>query len=109
MADFDNFDVEIQDEKGVNPEHFNGSVATAGTPVTITPSSGKITSIIVYNPRKGPNANGVNDVLLVNIDGTTTEISIPRGESLEVDTYIDDFTIDTNVNGTNYEVIILHD
>jgi hypothetical protein len=106
---FKDFDVEIQDEVGVIPEHFNGSVAIAGTPVTITPSSGKITTIKVYNPRKGTNANGLNDVLLVSYDGGTTYISVPRGEVEELNTYLDNFKIDANNNGVNYEVVITHD
>jgi hypothetical protein len=109
MADFNDFSIETQDEKGVIPENINGTVVTAGTPVTISPSSGKITSLTVYNPRRGPNSNNNNDVLLISVDSSGTKISLPRGEDFSLDTYIDSFEIDANNNNTNFEVVILHD
>lgn len=108
--EFKDFDIETQDERGNIPEHFNGSVATAGSPVTITPSSGKITSFVVDNPDKGTNANDRTDLLLVSLDGGTTFKTVKRGTSLSGESlYLDDLRIDSNANSTNYEIIITHD
>ena len=106
---FDDFDIEIQDQRGNTPEQINGSVTTAGVPVTITPSSGKITSIEVVNPNKGPNANSSADLLYVSFDGTTYA-TINRGgyKALE-GVYLDSIKIDSNNNGVKYEIILTHD
>lgn len=109
MSTFSDFSLEIQNKFDAEPEHFNGSVATAGVPVTITPSNGRnIQSVSVLNPRKGTNANGIDDVLLVSVDGGTNYISLARGDSLSVDANIlSGVRIDTNTNGTNYEVLVI--
>ena len=103
----DDFDVEVQDEKQSNPEHINGNVATAGSSQTITPSSGnKIQLAYIKNPNKGPNANGFQDVLLVSIDGSTNYTVISRGEYTFFPGVFDSIKIDTNNDGTKYEIII---
>lgn len=107
---FNDFDLEIQDKKGNISQQFNGSVATAGVPVTITPASGRITSFLVDNPDKGTNANDKNDLLLVSLDSGVTYKTVKRGTSLSASSvYLIDIRIDTNSNGTNYEIIITHD
>lgn len=109
MSTFSDFDVEVQNTRDRNVEQFNGSVTTAGVPVTITPSTGTITGVIVSNPTRGPNANGSTDVVLVSIDGTNY-MALSRGESLNVDDiYVTSIKIDANNNGTNYETVILRD
>jgi hypothetical protein len=91
-------------------EHQNGSVTTAGTPVTITPASGNIRAIIVQNPSEGANANVVGEALLISQDGGTTYFSIPFGGFYTVsETNLASVKIDTNVNGTNYEILLEHD
>lgn len=103
----DDFDVEIQDEKQSAPEHFNGDVATAGTPVVITPTSGNIVQLVlVKNPNKGPNKNNPNDVLLVSIDGGTTYVSISRGEYSYFPGVFTDLKIDATANGAKYETVV---
>lgn len=110
MANFNDFDIETQNERGNTVEQFNGSVTTAGSPVTITPASGKITSLIIENPSKGVNANGNNDLLLVSFDGGTTFKTVVRSTNISLsNVYLDDIRIDSNNNNTNYEVIITHD
>jgi len=110
MVDFKDFDIEVQDQRGNIPEHFNGSVTTAGSPVTITPTSGKIVAAEVFNPNRGSSANGFDDNLLVSFDGGSTFRTVPRGGTLSIESvYLDDFQIDANNNGTNYEVILTHD
>jgi hypothetical protein len=107
MGNFSDFDIEIQDIKDSSPEHFNGTVTTAGTPVTITPSSGKIIQLVlINNPNRGPNANTINQVLLVNIDGGSYKFSVPRGSSFYIPGIFSSFKIDSNLNSTKYEVIL---
>jgi len=107
MADFGDFDLEIQDERQSDPEQFEGSVITAGSPVTITPTNGNtIQKAIVISPKRGPSANGFNDVLKINIDGSTKFIHIARGESLELPGVFASLKIDSLTNGVNYEIIV---
>lgn len=103
----DDFDLEVQDIRDTDPEHFNGSVTTAGTPVSITPTNAKpIQLALVSNPKKGPNANATNDVLLVNIDGTTVEMALARGEKVYFPGIFNTLSVDSNNNSVNYEVIV---
>lgn len=104
---FKDFDVEIQDDKENSPEHFNGSVATAGSPVSLSlTSTNPISHAFILNPSKGTNANAINDVLLLNVDNGTTFITIARGESISLPVNGSSIKIDTNNNGTNYEAIL---
>ena len=109
MSTFDDFDLEVQNKFDAEPEHFNGSVATAGSPVTITPTNGRDTqTATVLNPRRGPNANSISDVLLVSFDGGTTYISLGRGDSIKINANITaGVKIDANNDGTNYEVVVV--
>jgi hypothetical protein len=98
---------ELLDEKQSRPEHINGTVTTAGTPVSLTPSTGEpIELILVRNPSKGPNANSSNIVLLINIDGTSTYISLNRGETVYIPGLFSSAKIDSNTNGAKFEVIV---
>lgn len=103
---FRDFNLEVDDNLNNQPEHFNGSVATAGSPVTITLTSGNdISNIFLINPSAGPNANGVNDLLYLNIDGGATYITLARGDSVSLPVNRVNIKIDTNINATNYELI----
>lgn len=105
--DFDDFDLEVQDEKDSDPEHFDSSVTTAGSPDTLTPASTKPVQLAyVKNPGKGPKQNGGNDVLLVTIDGSVKTTTIERGAAAYFPGIFTSLVIDTNNNGTNYEVIL---
>jgi len=108
MGNFNDFDVEIQDIKDSTSEQFSGSVTTAGSSITITPSSAKpIQLVLIQNPNKGPNANSnQNAVLLVNTDGGSYKFTIARGTGFYIPGIFTSFTIDTNINGTKYEVIL---
>ena len=91
----------------MTPYHVNGVVATAGVPVTLTaPSSNKIQQIFVQNPSRGVNANGTNDVLYINIDGTSTYIALARGESVALTGDTASIKIDSSINGVKYEAIL---
>jgi hypothetical protein len=108
MANFTDFDLEVENNKEAAPEHFNGTVATAGVPVTITPTNGNpISSAIIINQNKGPNANDINDLLYVNFTAGSTYTTIQRGGNLVISGSFTSIKIDTNVNGTKYEVIVV--
>jgi len=104
---FRDFNLETDDKLNSSPEHFNGTVTTAGSPVTLSlTSTNDITYAFILNPSKGPNANSTNDVLLVNIDGTATYTTLARGESISLPVNNASIKIDTTTNGTKYEVIL---
>ena len=106
MSDFKDFDVEVQNFRDSTPEQFNGTVTTAGSPNTITPTSTKpITKAFIQNPSKGTNANSILDVLYYSIDGTSYA-SLTRGESITLPGIFNSILIDTNNNNTNYEIIV---
>lgn len=91
-------------------EHFNGTVETSGTPITVTPTSGNIVSIIVQNPDDGPNQNPGNRVLLLSWDGGTTYFSI-KNTGIYTASNISEpsVVLDATGNNTNFEIILEHD
>jgi hypothetical protein len=103
---FRDFNIEVDDNVNNEPEHFNGSVTTAGSPVTISLTSTRdISNILLINPSKGPNANGINDLLYLNVDGGSTYITLARGESVSLPVNKPTIKINSNVNGVKYELI----
>ena len=112
MAEFNDFDLESQDNKERGTEHYNGSVTTAGSPVTIsTASSVPIQLTYVYNPTKGPNANIPGDLLYVSWDGTNYTV-IPRGGYIiwpgkGFGSNFQSISIDSSDDGVNYEVMLV--
>ena len=109
MVNFNDFDVEVQDVKDSIPEHKNGSVTTAGTPVTVARTDTKNAMLVfVNNPSKGVNANAINVVIYVSIDGGTTYVSLVRGESQYFPGVVANgsFKVDASMNGTKYESIL---
>lgn len=113
MGNFDDFDVEIQDNKERNSEHHNGTVTTAGTPETETTDSGDAIQLTyIYNPSRGPLANSPGDLLYVSWDGGTSYTTITRGSwfiwpGKGSGAAGDTLTIDSNVDGVNYECILV--
>jgi hypothetical protein len=109
MANFTDFDVEIADNKDSSPEHKNGSVTTAGTPVTVSRTDAKNSQLVfINNPSKGVNANAINAVLYVSIDGGVTYVSLARGESQHFPGVIvnGNLKINASANGVKYEAIL---
>ena len=107
MAEFDDFDIEVQNEKDSDPEHFTVTVATAGSPVTISPTNTKpIQLLYVKNANKGPNANSPNDVVLVTIDGSANVVSVSRGEYTYFPGVFSSVDIDATADGTKAEIIV---
>lgn len=101
-----NFDHEMEDINDSAPKHFNGSVTTAGSPITlVSPDASNFTSAVVSNPIKGPNENGKNDLLLVSFDSGTTYLTVERGSSVSITANFANIKIDSNEDGTNYEVL----
>lgn len=79
MANFNDFDTEIQDDKQRNTEHFNGNLGTAGATSQITAAS-ILQYSYIYNPPFGPYANNPNEILYISFDGGTNFISLGRGQ-----------------------------
>lgn len=95
------------DLSNLTPNHQNGSVTTAGVPVSITaPSSNVIQQFYIQNPSKGPNSNGPNDYLRVSIDNTTNYITLNRGESMSFQGDTSTVKVDASSNGVKYEAIV---
>ena len=109
MADFADGDIEIQDVKNSDPEHFNSSVATAGVSVTITPTSTDVIQwayINVPSKRHPVTPNNINDALYISLDGGTNYTVLMSGESLFLPGITDSIEIDSNEDGVNYEIIV---
>ena len=108
MAEFNNFDLEIEDLKDAVVEHKNGSVTTAGTPVTITATgSKKILSALIINQAVGPQANSLGDLLYVSFDGGSNYTTISRRGNIAIQGAYDDIRVDSNNNGVKYEIILV--
>jgi len=74
MADMNDFDIEIQNEKDSEAESFVVTVATVGVIQTIAPSNARpIGCAYIHVPDSGPNVgtNEVGDYLLYSTDGGT--------------------------------------
>jgi len=91
----------------ITPEHKNGSITTSGTPITITPTSGLIIKkALISNPDSGPNKNDMGDELQVSSDGGVVYVTLARGDAYLFPGDITDLKIDSNQDGTNYEIIL---
>lgn len=109
------FDLEIQDDKQRDTEHFNGNVTTAGSPVTLTTSTGRPIQLVrIWNPNKGDYINGPTDLLKISWDDGANWSTYPRGTweiwpgkgsttAVEGDT----IKVDSNVDGVGYEILIV--
>lgn len=109
MVDFEDFDLEVQDERDSTPEHFSGSVTTAGSPVTITATSGKTIqySFIMCNGTRDPwNDNNINDAIKFSIDGGSVWTTLMAGESQYIPGVHANIRIDASDDGVNYQVIV---
>lgn len=94
---------------GKTTEHFNGNIALAGTPTTITPTSARNIQqfFIMCNSVNDPwNPNAITDALRFSLDAGTTWTTVLSGESQYVSGDFASFQVDTNVNGTNYQIIV---
>ena len=106
MANFSDFDIEIQDEKDAKVEQINGSVTTAGSAVTVAPSSGLLfNQALIVNQPIGPNANAYGTYLTITVDDNTDIITIKRGGHVRIDGRGNNIKIDSNVSGAKFEVI----
>ena len=106
---FNDFDIEIEDKRGSDPEHFNGSVTTAGSSITITPNSGNTIKhfyVEVPGVRDPDNPNSIDDAIKISLDEGSTYITLMSGESLFLPGNVSNLKIDSNANGTYYRVIV---
>ena len=109
MSSFNDFDLEIQDIKDSDPECFTGNVATAGVPVTLTPTNGRIIQLAFINvnsTRDPDNSNSINDAIKFSIDGGVSWLTLMTGESQYIPGIFTDLRLNTNSNGTHYQVIL---
>ena len=93
----------------LDPEPFVGSVATTGTPVTIAPTSGKtIQNIFIEcNSTIDPdNPNSASDALKYSIDGGSVYFTLMAGSSVLLPGTFANLKLDTNADGTFYQVIV---
>ena len=93
----------------LKPEPFVGSVAVSGAPVTIAPTSGKtIQNIFIEcNSTIDPdNPNSTNDALQYSIDGGTVYFTLMAGSNILLPGTFANLKLDTNVDGTSYQVIV---
>lgn len=107
MADMQDFDIEVQNEIGSEPEQTVVTVTTAGSPVTFTPASGRaIQSAFIHAPRIGPNAgtNTFTRYILYSVDGGTTYHTLGINESISIPGNFTDLRIDASDNGMKAEV-----
>lgn len=108
MANFNDFDLEVQDLADSTPEHFEGTVTTAGSPITITPTNSKPIQLAFINVQgvRDPNPNGINDAIYITIDGSSNKISFMSGESQYIPGVFNSLKVDSNNNGTSYQIIV---
>ena len=109
MSGFDDFDVEIENSKESDPYTEIVTIATAGTPVTVTPSNGRvIRAFSLFPPKIGPNSgtNTFNRYILYSTDGGTTYKTLPVNEWVYEPGNITDIRIDASNDGMKCEVEI---
>lgn len=102
MADFEDFDIEVQNEKDSDSESFVVTVATAGSEQTVTPSNSRpIGCAYIDVPSVGPNAgtNEFEDYILWSTDGGTIYHTLKVGEWVNIPGNFDNLKIDASKNG----------
>ena len=108
MAEFGDFDIEVQDEKDAKGEQLVGVVTTAGTPVTIAPSNGKpFQGVEVACQAKGPNSNPKNTWITVKTSSNTEVSTVVRGGWRFLPIVDDSIEIDSNTNGAKLEITFI--
>lgn len=98
----EDFDVEIQNEKDSQAESFIATVTTAGTPVTITPTTGRtISCASIQVPDDGPNVgtNQINDYILYSTDGGTIFHQLKVNEFVGLPGSFNDLVLDSSRDG----------
>lgn len=102
MADMQDFDVEVQNLFGSDPESFVVTVATAGITQTVTPSNTRpIACASIHVPDAGPNVgtNEVGDFILYSTDGGTVFHQLKVNEFVGLPGNFDSLIIDASKNG----------
>lgn len=87
------------------PTHFESFIATAGTPDSLSLTN-PIQLAFVFNPNKGDNKNNSQDVLYITLDGSSNRTTVPRGSSRYFPGVFNTLEVDTNNDGTKYEIIL---
>jgi len=94
-------------QEALVPEHINGTVLVPGTPIIVTPTSGRpIKELLIVNPRYGLNANPKINNLLFNIDGGLVYMTLGKGGTSTLSGNFASVKVDTDVALTNFEIIV---
>ena len=104
---FDDFDIEIQNDTGSEPESAVITITTAGSPVTFTPTSARpIQTAFLNVPRVGPNSgtNLPNRYILYSINGGTVYHTLGVNESISLPGNFADLRLDASHDGMKVEV-----
>ena len=109
MADFEDFDIEIENSKESNPYTEIVTVATAGSAETVSAPGGlPIRAFTLFPPRLGPNVgtNTIGEYILYSTDGGTTYKTLSVNEWICEPGMIADgnLKIDASINGMKIEV-----
>jgi len=102
MADMQDFDLEVQNERGSDAESFVVTVTTAGSEQTVTPSNGRaIGCASIHVPDAGPNVgtNIPNDYILYSTDGGTIYHQLKVNEFVGLPGNFTNIKIDASKNG----------
>lgn len=102
MADMNDFDIEVQNERGSDSESFVTTVATAGSAATVTPTNGRaIACASIHAPDAGPNVgtNEIGDYILYSTDGGTVFHVLKVNEYVGLPGNFADIRIDASKNG----------
>lgn len=106
MAFFDDFDP-TDNVANSEAEPFITEVITAGTPVTVTPSTGRqIKQALIKVERIGPNSgtNTFLDYILYSVDGGTIFHTLRVNDFIVLPGLFDDLRIDASKDGMKAEI-----
>lgn len=109
MAEFNDFDVEIQNEKDSDQESFIVEVITAGSPVTVTPTNARpVACAAIHVPSVGPNkgTNLIKDYILYSTDGGTVYHALKVNEYVALPGNFTDLRIDASKDGMKVTIEI---
>ena len=96
------FDVEVQNERGSEADSQVATITTAGVVVTITPANGNpIACASIHVPDAGPNAgtNSIGDYILYSTDGGTVFHQLKVNEFVGLPGNFTDIRLDASKDG----------
>lgn len=102
--------VQMETVDNLKPRHINGSITTGSAYIVVT-SSQVIRSFMIQNPKRGPQKNNANTYIEYSADQNNTWYTLARGDRISVDARPlgDEIRLRTNVNGANYQMVVLEE